>query len=95
MALVRLSAMVLLVPLLSLAAVPLFAATSVATLVARVISAVIGVTARFVLPGRMLRRARSRPGREEDDDEEVGRFALIGYSGVISMSGEKTMPWAA
>ena len=73
MAIVRLSAVVLLVPLLSLVAVPLVVAMAAAALAYRVVCGTVRAVATRVLPRRLTRRiwCRHYGGQEEEEEEEV------------------------
>lgn len=75
MAFVRLSAVLLLVPLLSLVAVPLVVAMAVAALTYRVVCAAVRAVATRVLPRRLTRRiwCTRYGGEEEEGEEEVRR----------------------
>lgn len=82
MAFVRLSAVLLLVPLLSLVAVPLVVAMAAAALTYRMVCAAVRAVATRVLPRRFTRRIWCRYGGEEEGEEEEVRRGGGGRTGA-------------
>lgn len=71
MSFARLAAVVLFVPLVFLASIPLVIMTGVAALAYRVASAVVRAVSRRVLPRSIARRLWRTGGSDDDDEEEV------------------------